>query len=385
MASGAGECGCGQAAACICSQPAGSLKRPFNQLDGNVALPSLRALEEAVLLRERGNVALQAQRLEEARNLFSQALLLDPESHLLLCSRSQALLELGDLNAAEADARRCAALRPDFSKAHYRLGLALERQGRLEPARAALAACIAIEAEPEAPLLAAIERVSLKLGGGTAANVGGNVLAPTWYCASCTFENDDGLTACEMCDSKRPRALTLPPAAAAFAAAAKAPSLSSALAASAEVAHPAIASPLSNPFAAAVAYRPAPPAPAPSVRVLAAAPAAPPAPAAEHCSHCKGGAAPCACPVGCARVAASLCTNERNGHCVHCLGNAGICACGLGCVRGPSAKCVSAEAEHFDGDGAVEGSEAANAALLRARHVGVVARVFAKPTPHGLM
>ena len=44
MATGAGECGCGQGAACVCSQPAASLKRTFSQLDGNVALPSLHAV-----------------------------------------------------------------------------------------------------------------------------------------------------------------------------------------------------------------------------------------------------------------------------------------------------------------------------------------------------
>ena len=47
-------------------------------------------------------------------------------------NRSAALLKLGDAVAAEEDARAAIKLRPDWEKAYYRFGAALEAQGDLD-------------------------------------------------------------------------------------------------------------------------------------------------------------------------------------------------------------------------------------------------------------
>lgn len=104
------------------------------------------AKKRAGELKDAGNAALAKGAKGRALALYTEGLALDPTSHVLLSNRSGVNLELGQAGDAEADARAAIAAAPEWPKSHFRLGAALEAQGR--HAEAAEAYADALAADP---------------------------------------------------------------------------------------------------------------------------------------------------------------------------------------------------------------------------------------------
>mmetsp|Transcript_3157 Transcript_3157/g.4782 ORF Transcript_3157/g.4782 Transcript_3157/m.4782 type:complete len:623 (+) Transcript_3157:3-1871(+) len=84
-------------------------------------------LEEAERLKSVGNVHMQKKEFDLAADLYTQALKLSPDgpaSHVYFSNRAAALLSMKKFGEAIMDSERALALRPDYAKAHARLGLA---------------------------------------------------------------------------------------------------------------------------------------------------------------------------------------------------------------------------------------------------------------------
>mmetsp|Transcript_4006 Transcript_4006/g.4905 ORF Transcript_4006/g.4905 Transcript_4006/m.4905 type:complete len:255 (+) Transcript_4006:136-900(+) len=73
-----------------------------------------------------GNAAYKARDFSTAVNLYSEAIDLDPENHLLYSNRAAANLVLENFEDVAQDCKKCLELEPDFIKAHLRLATALE-------------------------------------------------------------------------------------------------------------------------------------------------------------------------------------------------------------------------------------------------------------------
>lgn len=94
--------------------------------------------------------------------MYSQAIAGDAGDASLFANRSAAHVALGLFEAALWDARQAAALRPEWAKAHYRLGCAFIALSQWAEAAAALARCLELEpgaADVSAKLAAAKARV----------------------------------------------------------------------------------------------------------------------------------------------------------------------------------------------------------------------------------
>ena len=74
--------------------------------------------------RQVGNEAFKGGRYEEAIEAYTQAIDLDPSSHLLYSNRSGAFCAVGAYEMAFADAERCVSLNPGWTKGHARLASA---------------------------------------------------------------------------------------------------------------------------------------------------------------------------------------------------------------------------------------------------------------------
>ena len=89
---------------------------------------------KAAALKDEGNKAVAAKKPGKAAQLYTEALKYDPTNHTILSNRSGVNLELGNLTAAEEDARAAIAASPEWPKGYFRLGVALEAQQRWEEA-----------------------------------------------------------------------------------------------------------------------------------------------------------------------------------------------------------------------------------------------------------
>jgi len=83
----------------------------------------------------------------EAARLYTQAIAGAQQDATLFCNRSAAHLALGLYEAAAWDAHKACSLRPDWAKAHYRLGCAHLALSQWHQAAAALSR--ALELEPD--------------------------------------------------------------------------------------------------------------------------------------------------------------------------------------------------------------------------------------------
>ncbi|KAJ1617894.1 hypothetical protein T492DRAFT_604965, partial [Pavlovales sp. CCMP2436] len=82
-------------------------------------------------LFEQGNAAFRRSLFVEAVELFSRALAAQPEDERVWSNRCAAYLRLEQLDAAEADARRCVELAPRWHKGHFRVGRVQQDRGEL--------------------------------------------------------------------------------------------------------------------------------------------------------------------------------------------------------------------------------------------------------------
>lgn len=84
-------------------------------------------LQEAERLKNVGNAHMQQKDYQSASQAYTQALRLSPagpNSHVYFSNRAAALLSMKKFKEAIGDSERSLALKPDYGKAHARLGLA---------------------------------------------------------------------------------------------------------------------------------------------------------------------------------------------------------------------------------------------------------------------
>ncbi|KAM0726523.1 Tetratricopeptide repeat protein 28 [Formica fusca] len=109
----------------------------------------------------RSNAACQNGDYALAATLYTEALALDPLSHVLYSNRSAARLKMGLFAAALQDAVRATELSPQWPKAYYRQGVALQCLGRHGEALVAFSTGLAHDASNH-QLLSGLVEASLK-------------------------------------------------------------------------------------------------------------------------------------------------------------------------------------------------------------------------------
>ena len=93
-------------------------------------------LEQADVIKARGNKLFGEGKLQEAADTFSRALRLTPSNAILLNNRSACRLRLDEKDAAESDAGVAAVFDESYGKSWLRLGQCWRSQGRLAAALA---------------------------------------------------------------------------------------------------------------------------------------------------------------------------------------------------------------------------------------------------------
>ena len=71
-------------------------------------------------MKDQGNKALAANKFDEAVNLYSEAILIDPNNHVLYSNRSAAYAKLAKYENALKDAERAVEIKPDWAKGYSR-------------------------------------------------------------------------------------------------------------------------------------------------------------------------------------------------------------------------------------------------------------------------
>lgn len=117
-------------------------------------------------LKQQANAFLVSKDYAKAIESYSEAIGLAPTNHVLFSNRSGALLEVGRIAEALADAKHCVAISPSWAKGYFREGLALEAKGDLAAAMAALDAGLAVDSKDETlrKCRARLEAASRKAG-----------------------------------------------------------------------------------------------------------------------------------------------------------------------------------------------------------------------------
>jgi tetratricopeptide (TPR) repeat protein len=107
-------------------------------------------IQEAERLKNVGNAHMQRKDYSAAADAYTQALRLSPagpNSHVYFSNRAAALLSMKKFPEAISDSERSLALKPDYGKAHARLGLAHFLLGDYKPAMEAYT--VALKYEPD--------------------------------------------------------------------------------------------------------------------------------------------------------------------------------------------------------------------------------------------
>lgn len=92
-------------------------------------------------LKANGNQSFKEGAYQQAVEFYTQALDAAAENAVLYSNRCAALLKLGRVGEARADAEKCIHLRPEWEKAHFRLGSVCVEEGNWEEALAAYSKC----------------------------------------------------------------------------------------------------------------------------------------------------------------------------------------------------------------------------------------------------
>lgn len=92
------------------------------------------SLFQAEELKNLGNKSLQSGNVEEAINLYTEAIGLDPENHILWSNRSAAYCKNSQYEKALEDAEKIIQINPNWSRGYSRKGAALHGLERLDEA-----------------------------------------------------------------------------------------------------------------------------------------------------------------------------------------------------------------------------------------------------------
>ncbi|XP_022814298.1 stress-induced-phosphoprotein 1 [Spodoptera litura] len=87
-------------------------------------------MDQATQLKEKGNAALAAGKLDDAVKFYTEAIAVDPSNHVLYSNRSAAHAKAQNYEAALEDANQTIALNPTWTKGYSRKGSALAYLGR---------------------------------------------------------------------------------------------------------------------------------------------------------------------------------------------------------------------------------------------------------------
>ena len=82
-------------------------------------------------LKNQGNEAFAKKDFDSAMNLYSQAISLEPDNHVLYSNRAAAYLGQEKYNEAIEDANVAIRLQPSFTKGYFRKATALQGLGDL--------------------------------------------------------------------------------------------------------------------------------------------------------------------------------------------------------------------------------------------------------------
>jgi tetratricopeptide (TPR) repeat protein len=107
-------------------------------------------IQEAERFKSMGNTHMQEKEFQEAANCYTQALKISPSgphSHVYFSNRAAAMVSMKRFNEAILDSERSLSLRPDYGKAHARLGLAHFLLGNYRQAMEAYT--VALKYEPD--------------------------------------------------------------------------------------------------------------------------------------------------------------------------------------------------------------------------------------------
>jgi len=91
-------------------------------------------LAHADAFKAEGNAAFQSGKVDDAIRLYSQAIDLHPDGHVLYSNRSAAHMKASNISKALKDAERCIELQPSWAKGYSRLGAAQQGLKRFEKA-----------------------------------------------------------------------------------------------------------------------------------------------------------------------------------------------------------------------------------------------------------
>ncbi|XP_059080248.1 LON peptidase N-terminal domain and RING finger protein 3-like isoform X2 [Tigriopus californicus] len=118
---------------------------------------------KALALRNQGNQLFQESRHEEALKVYSEALALGTNDHILYGNRSHLYFKSGEyLNALE-DADAAIQLKPEWAKGHYRRAVALQKLNRQEQAFEAFYKCLILEEGKSKPVRNELTKVLFEL------------------------------------------------------------------------------------------------------------------------------------------------------------------------------------------------------------------------------